>query len=70
MEEKCKVDSLTLLAIHCVSYVSYFLGIYSCLVEKETHSYIIDKCNKIHKETAIMKMIIIYKVNLFHYGGK
>jgi hypothetical protein len=39
-------------------------------VEKETHSYIIDKCNKIHEETAIMKMIIIYKVNLFHYGGK
>jgi hypothetical protein len=29
-------------------------------VEEETHSYIIDKCNKIHKEVAITKMLIIY----------
>jgi hypothetical protein len=55
-------DSLTLLAIHCVSYVSYFLGICSCLVEEETHSYIRHKCNKVHKEVAIMKMLIIYTV--------
>jgi hypothetical protein len=62
MEEECNVDSLTLLAIHCVNYVSYFLGICSCIVEEETHSYIRDKCNKIHKEVAIIKMLIIYTV--------
>jgi hypothetical protein len=70
MVEKYKVDSLTLLAIHCVSYVSYFLGICSCFVKKETHSYITDKCTKIHQEIAIMKMLIIYTANLFHYGDK
>jgi hypothetical protein len=62
MEEECNVDSLPLLAIHCMSYVPYFPGICSCLVEEETHSYIIDMFNKIHKEVAIMKMLIIYTV--------
>jgi len=68
MKEECNVDSLTLLAIHSVSYVSYFLGICSCLVEEETHSYMRDKCNKIHKEAAIMKMLIIYSITVGLWG--
>ena len=41
-----------------------------CLVKEETHSHIIDKGNIINKDVAIMKMLIIYRVNLWHYGGK
>jgi hypothetical protein len=70
MEEECNVHSPTSLACQRVNYFSYFLVICNCLVEEETHSYMVNKCNRISKIVAAMKMLIIYTVYLWDYGGR